>query len=256
MSVKRGELLYFLKEYLETSKFPQDYCDNGLQVEGCETLSRLAFATTATWESIEFARQFGASALIVHHGLIWKNSGSNPIVGPHYNRLRSLIKHDINLMAYHLPLDAHLECGNAATLAGKLKLAAIVPFGSYKMMPLGVRGHFSSPMNPQDLVQKLTTMLGREIFHACPTSPSNISSLGIITGGASHEWTFAREENLDAYLTGELAEKDWHDGREAGLHMLAGGHAPTERFGIQALMDKVKQTFQVEVAFFDSPTPV
>ncbi|MBI2520880.1 MAG: Nif3-like dinuclear metal center hexameric protein [Bdellovibrio sp.] len=256
MSVRRAELLYFLKEYLETAKFPQDYCENGLHVEGCEVLHRLAFATTANLESIEFARQFNASALIVHHGLIWKHSASNPIVGPHYNRLSGLIKHDINLMAYHLPLDAHLECGNAAILAKKLGLATTAPFGNYKMMPMGIQGYFSSPISAKILAKKLTDILAREIFYTSPSPSGEISRLGIITGGASHEWTFAREERLDAYLTGELSERDWHDGREAGIHMFAGGHAPTERFGIQALMDKIKQTFPVEVAFFDSPTPV
>ncbi|MEK6626827.1 MAG: Nif3-like dinuclear metal center hexameric protein, partial [Bdellovibrionota bacterium] len=137
---------------------------------------------------------------------------------------------------------------------------ATVPFGSYKMMPLGVQGHFSAPvsvpMTAQELARKLKDILGREIFYTSPVSPQEISSLGIITGGASHEWTFAREDHLDAYLTGELCERDWHDGKEAGLHMFAGGHAPTERFGILALMEKIKQTFPVEVAFFDSPTPV
>ena len=256
MSIKRAELLYFLKEYLETAKFPQDYCDNGLQVEGTETLTRLGFATTATHDSIEAARKFGASALIVHHGLIWKHSGAKAIVGPHYQRLHGLIKNDINLLAYHLPLDAHLDCGNAATLARKLDLTALIPFGTYKLMPLGVQGHFPTPISAEKLGKKLKEVLGREVFYTSPENVQDISSVGIITGGASREWTFAEAERLDAYITGELSEHDWHDGREAGLHMFAGGHSPTERFGIQALMEKVKETFSVEVAFFDSPTPV
>ena len=256
MSVKRRELLYFLKEYLETQKFPQDYCDNGLQVEGTETLSRLAFATTATQNSIEEARKFGVSALIVHHGLIWKHSPRQPIVGPYYQRLQGLIKDDINLLAYHLPLDAHLDCGNAASLARKLGLSTLIPFGNYKLMPLGVQGHFSASVNAKDLSETLKEILGREVFFTSPHDSQDITSVGLITGGASHEWTFAAEERLDAYITGELTEHDWHDGREAGLHMFAGGHAPTERFGIQALMEKIQHTFPVEVAFFDSPTPV
>jgi len=262
--VSRRELEYFLRNYLETEKFPHDYAPNGLQVEGKEHINRIAFSVSASHEAIFSAAQYGADALITHHGLFWKHQGARPMVGPFFERLKILIKDDINLLSYHLPLDAHLDCGNAFALANQLKMVSIETFGESKKMPLGIKGTFSTPIPARELKFSLERILERPVIHADPTEGPHkhhysdkivVATLGIITGGASGDWYQAKELGLDAYLTGELSEYDWHDGREAGIHVFAGGHHATEKFGIQLLMEKIAKTFPVETSFFDSKNP-
>jgi dinuclear metal center YbgI/SA1388 family protein len=252
--IRREELVYFLHEYLLVKQF-SDYAPNGLQVEGREKLKKILFAVSATQESITQACALGADALIVHHGLFWNHQGAKPVTGPFAQRLVPLIQNGINLLAYHLPLDAHAEVGNAATLAREVGLVELAPFGDYKGSPLGVQGSFSKPIKGNLLKSKLEKILGREVWHSQPDDPGVISTMGIITGGANREWVSAQRAGLDAFLTGEMSEYDWHDAKEAGVHMFAGGHHATERLGIQALMDKIQATYAVECYFADSANP-
>ena len=252
--VQRSELAYFLSEYLLTKEF-QDYAPNGLQVEGRDKIKKILFAVSATRASIQKACELKVDAMIVHHGLFWNYQGAKTITDAFGQRLIPLIKQDINLLAYHLPLDAHLEIGNAASLAGFIGLENLKPFGDHKGSPLGVQGSFTHVTSAVGFKKKLEQVLKREVWHSCPSENDKISSLGIITGGANREWQEAKRQGLDAYLTGEMSEYDWHDAQEAGIHMFAGGHHATERFGILALMKKIQQTYPVECFFEDSPNP-
>ena len=163
------------------------------------------------------------------------------------------MRHHINLFAYHLPLDAHMEVGNARKIADFVGLQKITPFGDYHGKPLGVQGRCSFKV--KELQTKLQKVLNHPVILASPDEQAQIKSLGIITGGASSEWTFAVKDNLDAYLTGEIKEHDWHEAQEAGIHFFAGGHHATEQFGVQALMKKVEEKFQVDCFYIDSPHP-
>ena len=133
----------------------KDYCPNGLQVEGSKTISKVAFSVSATKHSIAKACEWGADALVVHHGLFWKFHGTKPIKGPFAKRVIPLIKNDINLFGYHLPLDAHPEVGNAAAIADELELVNRDSFGDYKGSPTGIKGKFKSPMTRDELAKKL-----------------------------------------------------------------------------------------------------
>ena len=254
--IESNELCKYLDKFLNIHDY-NDYGPNGLQVTGQKEIRKLAFAVSATRHSIERAVEVGAHALIVHHGLFWKFHGTRPLTNAFYHRVAPLIKNDINLLGYHLPLDAHLEIGNAASLANKLGLVDIAPFGDYKGMPTGVKGQFKNSISPQVLEKELATILGHKIIHSSP-STEDIRSIGIITGGANSEWIQCKRENLDAYLTGEISEHDWHEAQEDNIHFFAGGHNATEQFGIQSLMQHLHEVFhdkKLEFYYIPSENP-
>jgi dinuclear metal center YbgI/SA1388 family protein len=248
-------LLNYFNQLLSPALF-EDYAPNGLQVEGKTTLKRLAFAVSATQDSLQKAIQWGADGLVVHHGIFWKHQGSRPITGGWGERVKLCVKNDLNLFAYHLPLDSHPEVGNATALANEIGLTNLSGFALYKRQPLGSKGEFKTPITAKELKNKLEKILRHSVILATPDENKLISKMGIVTGGANNEWTKAMDEGLDAYLTGEISEYNWHDSIEAGIHYFAGGHHATERFGIQALMNKTKNEFpNLEVQFFDSDNP-
>lgn len=255
MSQTQLSLLNYFNQLLTPALF-EDYAPNGLQVEGKESLKRIAFAVSATQDSLNKAIKWGADALVVHHGIFWKHQGSRPIIGGWGERVKLCVKNDLNLFAYHLPLDAHPGVGNAAALAKELGLSQLESFALYKRQPLGTKGEFKTPLAAKELKTKLEVLLKHSVILATPDENRLIKTIGIITGGANNEWSKAMEEGLDAYLTGEISEYNWHDSIEAGIHYFAGGHHATERLGIVSLMNKVKKDFsELEVEFFDSENP-
>lgn len=251
--ISASELGKFLAKHLNTYEY-NDYGPNGLQIEGRPEISKIAFAVSAQRDSIAKACEFGADAMIVHHGLFWKFHGVRTITGSFAKRVKPLIQNDINLFGYHLPLDAHLEDGNAAGIAKELGLKDLKPYGDYKGMPTGVQGSFENPLKPKELKELLKRVLNHEIIHSEP-SDDEISSMGIITGGANSDWRYCVREGLDAYLTGEMSEHDWHESREEGIHFFAGGHNATERFGVLALKKLIEETYGLECIFIDSDNP-
>ncbi len=252
--ISQAQLHQYINQLLSSAQF-EDYCPNGLQVEGKKEIKKIAFAVSATQESIDSAIQWGADALVVHHGIFWKYAGARPVTGAWGERVKRLIKNDINLYGYHLPLDAHIEVGNAATLARLIDLTELAPFGEYKRQPLGVKGIFKTPLQAKDLKSKLEGILSHEVKLATPDENATIRTMGIITGGANNEWTEAMKAGLDSYLTGEISEYNWHDAKEAGIHYFAGGHHATEKFGIQSLMKKIELELKLACRFFDSLNP-
>jgi dinuclear metal center YbgI/SA1388 family protein len=254
MSINRSQLQDYFQRLLTPENF-EDYAPNGLQVEGKDAIARVAFAVSATQESIAEAQKWGADALVVHHGIFWKHQGARTVTGAWGLRVKSLVKNDLNLFAYHLPLDAHPSVGNAVSLANEIGLSDLAPFALYKRQPMGAKGKFSSPIKANELKKKLETILKHPVILASPDENHPIASLGIITGGANNEWAEAMKDGLDAYLTGEISEYNWHDAREAGIHYFAGGHHATERFGIISLMKKVETELKLTCAFFDSGNP-
>jgi dinuclear metal center YbgI/SA1388 family protein len=252
--MKRTTLTDYFTKLFAPENF-DDYGPNGLQIEGSSEIKKIAFSVSASLEAIDMCIKNNCDTLVVHHGLFWKYTGAKPIVGPHGKRIKKIIKHDINLIAYHLPLDAHMEIGNAISLAQKLKLTKVKPFGSYKKMPLGAQGILPKPITIKKLQTDLAKVLNHQVIVSSPDASAKIKSVGIITGGANNEWGQALDQ-VDAYITGEISEYNWHDAKEAGIHYLAGGHHATEKFGIQNLMKKTKKDFpELMVQFFDSENP-
>lgn len=250
----RQQLARYLREFFQLDQFP-DYGPNGLQVQGKEQLAKLAFAVSATRDSVKEAIAQGADAIIVHHGLFWNFHGPKTVTGPFYHRLAPLLKHDINLFALHIPLDAHLEVGNAKSLADRLQLAQTEPFGDYQGMPTGVWGKFASPIAAFQLAETIGQVCNHPVIVSAPDPVPAIGTIGIITGGANGDWSLAHQLGLDAYLTGEISEHDWHEARESGIVMYAAGHHATEQFGIQSLMAHLQRKFSLECFYIDSPNP-
>ncbi|MDO9184067.1 MAG: Nif3-like dinuclear metal center hexameric protein [Bacteriovorax sp.] len=254
--MKTSDLELFLKTILRPELF-DDYCPNGLQIEGRSEIQKIIFAVSATRESTEYAAAKKACALIVHHGVFWKFHGTRTLTGPFAKRVFPLIKNDINLFGYHLPLDGNIEIGNAAGLARAIGLLNLSAFGAYKGASTGVKGEFEKAISATLLKSILAEKLQHTILYSNPLEAKNeIKTIGIITGGANSEWREAAKLGIDAYITGEMSEHDYHESRESGIHMFAGGHNATEKFGIQSLMKLIQKEFpNLECEFLDSENP-
>lgn len=256
MSIKRNKLIKYLNHYLSIHEF-SDYGPNGLQIEGKEKIKKIVYAVSATKASVQKAVKLGADAMIVHHGLFWKFHGPRTITNAFAQRVKPLIQNDVNLLGYHLPLDAHPEVGNAKSLAGKIELTELEPFGDYKGSPTGVKGKLNSSLSVSELQSKLASILNHEVIVASSDHNASIKSIGIITGGANSDWILAQQAGLDAYITGEISENDWHEAQEGGIHYFAGGHNATEQFGIQSLLKHLYEKYgdKVEHIFIPSKNP-
>ena len=258
MSIKRKDFDSYLNGLLKPENF-KDSAHNGLQVEGRNIIGRIAFTVSASKEAIESAVKKKADTIIAHHGIIWKGNELRTFTGAFANRLFPLVKNDINLYGFHLPLDAHTEIGNNYVIASQLKLQDIQPFAEYNGNTIGFMGRFASPVKVLDLEKELAKLFKREIVVSSYNKKASIKTIGIVSGGAGAEWHFAQKCNLDAYLTGEISENIWHDAMEGHVHLFACGHHATERTGICALMEKIKNDFKnsnIECFFIDSENPV
>jgi dinuclear metal center YbgI/SA1388 family protein len=250
--MKRDNLLNYLNTYLKISEF-DDYCPNGLQVEGKENIEKIVTGVSASVELFEKAIETGADTIIVHHGIIWKSD--TPIYrGGFKKRLKLLLENEINLFAYHLPLDVHEDVGNNTQLAKILKLENLSPFGKCKNQPIGFKGE-CQPRNVTSIINSIKEKINQEAI-IFPYGPEMVKKIGIISGGAEKEVENAVTEGLDLYLTGEASEYILHYVKEEGIHFIAAGHYATERFGIQALGEHLRNRFNLSVEFTDIPNPI
>jgi dinuclear metal center YbgI/SA1388 family protein len=248
------DILRTLDELLQPATF-QDLGPNGLQVPGAAEVTRVVTGVSARRELSERAVDLGAQLVLVHHGLFWNfhPTGLTPLLA---ERLRPLFKHDINLAAYHLPLDAHPELGNNAILARELGCVDQAPFGSYKGTAIGRRGRFAGEgLTPAELHERVQAVTGREP-QLLGGGPERIRTIGIVSGSAADTLHEAAAEGLDAFLTGEPREHITADAQELGIQFVAAGHYATETFGVRALGEVLAQRFGIDHRFVDLPNPV
>jgi len=246
------ELVKYLDELLETAGF-SDYGPNGLQVEGCLAVKKVVTAVSASVELFEKAIGMHANTILVHHGIIWNHE--RPLYqGGYKQRVKLLLENNLNLIAYHLPLDAHLQFGNAAQIAVRLGLRNREPFGEHKGNFLGVQA-YAGGITHAEMEQRIRSEINRDALFF-PYGPERIERIGIISGGGQKETNQAVLAGLDMYITGEASEFVMHLAQEERIHFVAAGHYATERFGIQALGDHLAETFQLDVTFIDIPNPV
>jgi dinuclear metal center YbgI/SA1388 family protein len=236
----------------------RDYGPNGLQVEGRERVARLVTGVSACEELFLRASAAGADAVLVHHGIFWKGLPLT-LTGLRYRRVAALVRTGMSLIAYHLPLDRHLEIGNNALAARAFGLAEVEPFGIHEGLPVGCRGRFSPPVAAAELVARCRRIFDREPL-AFLHGPDPVATLGLISGGAQNEFYQAIDGGLDAYLTGEVSEWVMNVAREARVHYLAAGHYATERLGVRALGEHLRERYGrshgLAVEFIDVPNPV
>lgn len=247
-----------LEQILNEKLSPQlikDYAPNGLQVEGKTDIKRVVTGVTASQALINKAVELKADALLVHHGYFWKGE-AEPIRGMKGNRIRTLIKNDINLFGYHLPLDIHPELGNNAELA---RLLEIDVEGGLEGHPQSVAmfGRLKQPMTGADFSVNIEKVLSRTPLHISPDNADKIiETVGWCTGGGQDFIELAVKHGLDAFISGEISERTTYTAREMDIHYFAAGHHATERYGIKALGEWLANEHDLDVEFIDIDNPV
>ena len=248
MNIK--ELNNYLNVLLQPEHF-SDYCPNGLQVEGKHEINTIVTGVTASMALLEAALQANADAVLVHHGYFWRGEAL-PITGIKKCRIQFLLKHEINLLAYHLPLDAHAELGNNVMLAKQLGLNITGKTGEKEMLLLA---ELTTPQSLQSFAKSIETRLNR-MPQVIGDLAKPVKTVALCTGAAQGYIEQAVAANVDLYMSGEISEQTVHVARESGMSYIAAGHHATERYGIQALGEHLAQKFGLHHTFIDCDNPV
>ena len=244
------KLCEFCDKYLKVDEF-SDYCPNGLQVEANPRVEHIVCGVTASQALIDAAIEQGADTLIVHHGYFWKGE-SQPITGYKGRRISSLIKNNINLLAFHLPLDAHPEVGNNVQLGKIMDWPVEASFGEQNLV---FEGRLSQAQTLAEIAQQLDDKLATNTL-AISAGDHPVERIAWCTGAAQGFIEVAAERGVDAFISGEISEPTFHLAREMGIHYIAAGHHATERYGVQALGKVIADRFGIDQQFIDIPNPV
>lgn len=248
--MKLVELRDYNASLLQTGQF-KDYCPNGIQVEGRPDVRRIATAVTASQQVIEEAIAWGADAILVHHGYFWRNEDAC-IVGVKKKRIAHLLKADVSLLAYHLPLDAHAELGNNAQLG---RLLGLVEQGRFGEQNIACAGALARPQTLSQFASQAALSLQRTP-QVIGEGDKVIRRVAWCSGGAQGYFESAIALGVDAFLTGEISEQNYHLANETGVAFIAAGHHATERLGIMALGVHLAEQFDLEHHFFDQNNPI
>ena len=252
MSITNSALVNYLADYLNVSKI-RDYCPNGIQVEGKPQIEKIVSGVTASQALIDAAIERNADAILVHHGYFWK--GEDPCVrGMKKRRLKALLAHDINLLAYHLPLDVHPVVGNNAQLAKRLGIEVIGGLDASDPFSVAMQGRFERSITHANLVQRLAQELKTTVLSE--GDPNRIiETIAWCSGGGQSYIDAAAEQGTDAFLSGEVSEQTIHTSREMNIDFFAAGHHATERYGAKALGEHLQEKFDLDVEFVDIHNP-
>ncbi|EHM56031.1 Nif3-like dinuclear metal center hexameric protein [Cardiobacterium valvarum] len=244
----RDELQTYLDDYLQSARY-RDYAPNGVQIEGKAEIRRITTAVTASQAAIEAAIAQQADALLVHHGYFWK--GEAPaITGIKKQRIAALLAHNINLIAYHLPLDQHAELGNNALFARHFDGETVWQSAAE---PLIWHARIR-PTTLSALLDRLAHDLDR-LPLAVGENTGELTHIAWCTGAAQDYLQQAAAEGAQAYISGEYAEHSYHEARESDCTYISCGHHASERAGIRALGEHLATTFGLDVAYYDEPNP-
>lgn len=251
MACSRQQLSEFLDNLLEPERF-QDYCPNGLQVEGKNEIHRLVTGVTASQALVDEAIKRRADAILVHHGYFWR--GEQPcLTGMKARRIRSLLSADINLFAYHLPLDWHPRVGNNVTLGEVMGVEGCGPLNPADTNTPVFKGRLSPEITVQTLAARLLDGLGREPL---VIGEGNVNSIAWCTGAGQGYLDAAADAGADVFVTGEVSEQSVHTARERGIAFIAAGHHATERYGVQALGAEAAKCLGITHDFIEIDNPV
>ncbi|BAP43531.1 NIF3 superfamily protein [Pseudomonas sp. StFLB209] len=252
MAVALTTLVEEADRYLNSARI-QDYCPNGLQVEGRPQVMRIVSGVTASQALLDASVEAQADLVLVHHGYFWK--GENPcVVGMKQRRLKTLLRHDMSLLAYHLPLDVHPEVGNNVQLARQLDITVEGPLNPADPKVVGLVGSLAEPVSARDFARRVQEVLGREPLLI--EGDRMVQRVGWCSGGGQGYIDQAVLEGVDLYFSGEASEQTFHSAQENGISFIAAGHHATERYGVQALGDYLARRFALEHIFIDCPNPV
>lgn len=250
------DIINYCDDLLESTQF-QDYCPNGLQVEGRHEVSNIVTGVTASQALIDAAVEAKADMLLVHHGFFWPGEAPN-IVGMKLRRIKRLVEANISLVAYHLPLDAHPQIGNNAQLAEILGIEVQGRFGGSGAQAIGMYGRIVEPLAASRFADHISNNLNRQVLHIPPDSnpACEIKTIAWCTGAAQSYIEQAVALGVDAFITGEASEQTTHIARECGIHFFAAGHHATERYGVKALGEHLAQHFDVNQQFINIDNPI
>lgn len=253
MPVDLQQLVTYTDNLLQAGRFA-DYCPNGLQVQGRPQVARVVSGVTACQPLLDAAAELGADLVLVHHGFFWRGE-AQPVVGMKRRRLGTLLQHDMSLLAYHLPLDAHPELGNNARLGALLGIRDQQPLDPESREAVGNIGSLPAPLEAAALVAQLEALTGRAALHIGDPALS-VQRIAWCTGAAQSWIGAAVAAGADLFLTGEASEQTVHIAREEGIQFIAAGHHATERYGVQALGEHLATRFGLEHRFVDIDNPV
>jgi len=245
-----NELRDYSASLLQTNLF-KDYCPNGVQVEGRAEVRRIATGVTASQQVLDAAIAWGADAILVHHGYFWRSEEA-AISGIKKRRIALLLRHDVSLLAYHLPLDAHPELGNNAQLG---KLLGLTVQSRFSEQNIACFGALEQPLTLAQFMQKIEKSLQRTP-QVIGDATKTVKNIAWCSGGAQGYFEAAIAQGADAFVTGEISEQNFHLANESGVAFIAAGHHATERHGIQALGQHLAERFGLEHRFFDQDNPV
>ncbi len=251
--VRRQQLLDYLDGYLDAD-VGDDFGPNGLQVEGRGTIRKIVTGVSASEALFRRARELEADAVLVHHGLFW-NGDDRRLVGFLRRRVGALIEGDINLFAYHLPLDRHSGLGNNVLAARAFGIDPPRPFGEHEELPIGSAGELDEPLAPARFERRCEEVFGQAPL-AFAHGPDPIRTAAFVSGAAERLFHQAIADGYDAFVTGEASEWVMNVARETGTHFFAAGHYATERLGVRELGRLLAREFGITVEFVDVPNPV
>ena len=249
-TIECTQLVSSLDDYLNVGSIKESAI-NGLQIQGKKIIKHIAVAVSANKRTIDKATELGVDALIVHHGLFWGQK-VYPLEGIMRDRISALLKADMNLIAYHLPLDVHAEVGNNAQIARLLELPNASPHRSIK--PTGLVYHVDAELSLQECCDRLSKKLGCEVKCYLPhPNYDRIKSLAWCTGAGAD---FMEQAEVDAFITGEIKEHHFDEARELNCAIIAAGHYATERFGVKALGEMIERQHDLHVSFIEEWSPL
>ncbi|WP_338521686.1 Nif3-like dinuclear metal center hexameric protein [Candidatus Legionella polyplacis] len=251
--ILRNFLDSYLNDLLECNIF-NDSVYNGLQIEGSEEINSLCTAVSISSEVIDKVTLLKSDAVIVHHGYFWKKD-SPAIIGIKKKQIEKLIKNNISLFAYHLPLDCHKEIGNNICLGKLFELDKINSYKVLNIQNLLWYGSFKEHKTYKEFIDLIILKIGRIPLHI-PSSNKYIKNIAWCTGAAQDLILKAYDLGIDAYISGEISERTYYQAQDLNIHYFSCGHHATERFGIQALGNYLKDQFSIEHYFIETFNPV
>ncbi|MGJ8618824.1 MAG: Nif3-like dinuclear metal center hexameric protein [Methylophilaceae bacterium] len=245
-----NELNNYIAQLLQPERF-NDYCPNGLQVEGKSEIKSIVTGVTASMALLQAAKSKNADAVLVHHGYFWR--GESPVVtGIKMHRLKFLLANEISLFAYHLPLDAHVEIGNNVMLGKVLGLDVVDYLDDKNMMPWA---QFKEVKLLKVFANEISTKLNRQV--QCVGDPDKpIKTVAWCTGAAQGYIEQAIAHDIDVYISGEISEQTVHLATESNTAYISAGHHATERYGVKALGEHLADKFSLQHTFIDIDNPV
>ncbi len=251
--MKRHEFTTLIDDLLLPNTV-NDYCPNGLQVEGSVEINKVITGVTASQALIDEAIKRNADCILVHHGYFWKGE-SQTLTGLKMRRIKSLLLHDINLFAYHLPIDIHPELGNNAQLGKLLQVNNIQCHPTLTPNGIVMWGELATGFDAISFKQHLASVLHREPLHVSASSSKTIKKIAWCTGGGQGYIDACAALGVDAFISGEISEQTTHSARELDIHYFAAGHHATERYGVKAIGEYLSRISSVDVEFVDIPNP-